>query len=345
MAAWGSPGSEPRWWRRLCPPVPTWHHWGDLQRGREGLRGCPTHQAILTSLSLCLPILLQGLGMQEPPHQIHCPAQDKAQPFSKESSGWESHQVCSHLMFLCEHLIQPEHYRENPENSRIPEDCHSMPEAPKGHSQCSVPGSDCECTHQPNTQHREAVRPYLGKLSRFSAAALAACGSLRRVPSQPTPPGTRRSNSGSVTPVLAPLTMPSSSQGHHPLLGCQGGGRNTNGHYLDWDAFGNVHDQLHVGVVVVVRPSRDRHVVICHLDVLCKTAQGVLGARSLSASLPKSSIPGRLEQGKIIYSWIWVCRRKVCDSRLGTCRAGKGCPSSPPGREVPFWDVFRNYLR
>lgn len=86
-----------------------------------------------------------------------------------------------------------------------------MPEAPKGHSQCSVPGSDCECTHQPNTQHREAVRSYLGKLSRFSAAALAACGSPRRVPSQPKPPGTRRRSSGIIIPVLASPTMPRSS--------------------------------------------------------------------------------------------------------------------------------------
>lgn len=86
-----------------------------------------------------------------------------------------------------------------------------MPEAPKGHSQHSVPGSDCECTHAPNTQHREAARPYLGKLSRFSAAALAACGSPRHVPSQPTPPGTRRSSSGSIIPALASPTVPSSS--------------------------------------------------------------------------------------------------------------------------------------
>lgn len=91
----------------------------------------------------------------------------------------------------------------------------------KDFCKCSVPGSDCEGTHQPNSQHGEAVRPYLGKLSHFSAAALAACGSLRRVPSQPTPPSTRRSSSGSVTPVLAPPTMPSSpAHGHHPLLGC-----------------------------------------------------------------------------------------------------------------------------
>lgn len=36
-AAWGSGPSEPQWWRRLCPPVPTWHCGGDLRTGREGV--------------------------------------------------------------------------------------------------------------------------------------------------------------------------------------------------------------------------------------------------------------------------------------------------------------------
>lgn len=76
------------------------------------------------------------------------------------------------------------------------------------------------------------------------------------------------------------------------------GGRHTNGHYLDWDPFGNVHDQLHVGVVVVVGPSRDRHVVICHLDVLCKTARWVVGARSLSGTPSQILHPGEAGAGK-----------------------------------------------
>lgn len=260
--------------------------------------------------------------MQEPP-QTHCPAQDKAQLFSKGSSGWESHKVCSHPMFLCEHCISLNITGKNPENSKIPgnapgnqpEDCHSMGWAcqrtPKGHSQCSVPGTDCECTHQPNTQHREAVGPYLGKLSRFSAAALAACGSPRHAPSQPTPPGTRRSSSGSVLSLCwhLPLCPAPQQTGTSPPLGVsplpspwQGGGRHTNGHYLDWDPFGNVHDQLHIGVVVVVCPSRDGHIVICHLDVLCKRARGVVGATlsgtSLSGTPSQILHPREAEAGK-----------------------------------------------
>lgn len=38
--------------------------------------------------------------------------------------------------------------------------------------------------------------------------------------------------------------------------------------YLDWDAFSDVQNKLHIGVVVVVSPSWHRHVMICHFDVL-----------------------------------------------------------------------------
>lgn len=45
----------------------------------------------------------------------------------------------------------------------------------------------------------KAARPYLGKLFHFSAAALAAWGFLRHVPSQPTPPGAREGAVQAVT--------------------------------------------------------------------------------------------------------------------------------------------------
>lgn len=142
--------------------------------------------------------------MQGPP-QKHCPAQDEAQPFSKGSSGWESHKLCPHSMFLCDHCIIPWKTQETAGFLGMPLHGVGIPEAPKGHSQCSVLAVTV-CT-----QHGEAVRPYLGKLSRFSAAALAACGSPRHVPSQPTRPGTRRSSSGNIIPALASPTVPSSS--------------------------------------------------------------------------------------------------------------------------------------
>lgn len=62
----------------------------------------------------------------------------------------------------------------------------------------------------------KAARPYLGKLSRFSAAALAAWGFPRHVPSQPTPPGTREGAVRAVTslrwhPPIAHSIVPASS--------------------------------------------------------------------------------------------------------------------------------------
>lgn len=78
----------------------------------------------------------------------------------------------------------------------------------------------------------------------------------------------------------------------------QRGGRQRNGHYLDWDPFGNIHYQLHIGIVVVVGPSRDRHIVICHLDVLCKRTRGVVGATSLSATPSQILHPGEAGAGK-----------------------------------------------
>lgn len=43
--------------------------------------------------------------------------------------------------------------------------------------------------------------------------------------------------------------------------------------YLDWDAFSDVQNKLHIGVVVVVSPSWHRHVMICHFDVLWENKQ------------------------------------------------------------------------
>lgn len=38
---------------------------------------------------------------------------------------------------------------------------------------------------------------------------------------------------------------------------------------MDVHALGNIHNQLHIGVVVVVGASRDFDVVVCHSDVVC----------------------------------------------------------------------------
>ena len=40
--------------------------------------------------------------------------------------------------------------------------------------------------------------------------------------------------------------------------------------YLDRDPLGDVHDQLYVGVVVVVGAPRHGHIVVRHFDVLYK---------------------------------------------------------------------------
>lgn len=40
--------------------------------------------------------------------------------------------------------------------------------------------------------------------------------------------------------------------------------------YLNRYAFSNVQNEFHIGIVVVVGPSRHRHVMICHFDVLCE---------------------------------------------------------------------------
>lgn len=74
----------------------------ERERRAEEVSNPPGHPHITESLS---PNPSARTGDAGTPTQIHCPAQDKAQPFSKESSGWESQQVCSHLMFLCEHCI------------------------------------------------------------------------------------------------------------------------------------------------------------------------------------------------------------------------------------------------
>lgn len=37
--------------------------------------------------------------------------------------------------------------------------------------------------------------------------------------------------------------------------------------YLHWDSFCNVHYQLYVGVVVIVGPTRYRHIMVCHFNV------------------------------------------------------------------------------
>lgn len=204
------------------------------------------------------------------------------------------------------------------------------------------------------------MRPYLGKLSHFSAAALAACGSLRRVPSQPTLPG--KAAEGGIS-HLAPLL---STQGHHSLFGVsllprncswQGGGRHTNGLYLDWDPFGNVHDQLHVGVVVVVCPSRDWHVVICHLDVLCKRAWGVVGARSLSqipepnplSWIPFPNPPSRGGWSReTLFTPGFGCAGVKCVTpgcaEPSRARQERAAPAQPQVGNFLFGDIFRNYL-
>lgn len=43
-------------------------------------------------------------------------------------------------------------------------------------------------------------------------------------------------------------------------------------HHLHRDSLGNVYDELHVGIVVVIGPPWDRNVLICHLDVFCSEA-------------------------------------------------------------------------
>lgn len=44
-------------------------------------------------------------------------------------------------------------------------------------------------------------------------------------------------------------------------------GRCESGIYLHWYSFGNVHDQLHIGIVVIVWPTRNRYIVVSHFDV------------------------------------------------------------------------------
>lgn len=38
--------------------------------------------------------------------------------------------------------------------------------------------------------------------------------------------------------------------------------------YLHRDSLGNVHNQFHIGIIVIVGPSWDRNILICHLDIL-----------------------------------------------------------------------------
>lgn len=42
------------------------------------------------------------------------------------------------------------------------------------------------------------------------------------------------------------------------------------GSYLNRYAFGNVQNELDIGIVVVISPSWHRHVMIGHFDVLCE---------------------------------------------------------------------------
>lgn len=39
------------------------------------------------------------------------------------------------------------------------------------------------------------------------------------------------------------------------------------GPYLHWNSFGNIHDHLNIGIVVVIWAPRDWHIVISHFNV------------------------------------------------------------------------------
>lgn len=135
----------------------------------------------------------------------------------------------------------------------------------------------------------------------------------------------------------------------------QRAGRPGSGCYLDWDPLGDVHDQLHVGVVVVVGPPGDRHVVICHFDVLWRTARGRGEGQSPECcpSPPSPNPPSHRGGGKAVYCWIWLHRRDVCDPQL--CRAphvpgsrvgrSNGLPQLSPRQGTPRWAPPRNYPR
>lgn len=67
---------------------------------------------------------------------------------------------------------------------------------------------------------------------------------------------------GSPAPPECGIQLPQGS-GHHPV-----GRRGHRPTYLHGDPLGDVHNQLHVGVVVVVGPPGDGDVLVCHLDIL-----------------------------------------------------------------------------
>lgn len=68
--------------------------------------------------------------------------------------------------------------------------------------------------------------------------------------------------------------------------------------HLNRYALGNVQDELHIGVVVVVSPSWHRYVVICHFDVLCKSNRNQGNFLLLTLNhLPTVT--------NVIFLWIW----------------------------------------
>lgn len=167
-AAWGSGPSEPRWWRRLCPPVPTWHCWGDLGTGREGVSWASLASGPSPSCGCCQKLSrhrCKGRGSGNTP----CPVRDRAQPFSKGK-------LPPYTPHASAPLRNPRKLQGSWESSREPAWGRSrrradVPDAPNGRCPARCPRA---ASVLPAAGTGEAAGPYPGRRSRFSAAALAA---------------------------------------------------------------------------------------------------------------------------------------------------------------------------
>lgn len=216
------------------------------------------------------------------------------------SPSWAAHEVRSHPAFLRDWCISMSITGKTQETVGFLGQLQEIGLGPAtlrgGHARCTkqaLPstvslGSGHTHTHRPNA--RCSLQRWEGSETLPRKAIPLFCsssGSLGFSEACPQPAHTawhkRRSSESRYLPVLASSHRPQRrarllrTEGHHCVSECpffptrfpwQRRKRPASGCYLDWDPFGNVHDQLHVGIVVVVGPPGDGHVVICHFDVL-----------------------------------------------------------------------------
>lgn len=101
-------------------------------------------------------------------------------------------------------------------------------------------------------QKPKLLEPHLKSQCPPSAEAPEVWGSQRNGPIRPKQPEKTRemANERGLTPARA-----------------EGGSELK---HLHRDPLGDVHDQLDIGIVVVVGSPTDRYVVVCHFDVFCR---------------------------------------------------------------------------